>query len=49
MKWRWLPIGDSFVDIFSSRDSDSYFLQREVDSVNVWLSSNKPGHIMRGS
>ena len=49
MKWRWLPIGDSFVDIFSSRDSDSYLLQREVDSVNVWLKSSKPSHIMRGS
>ena len=48
MKWRWFPIGDSFVDIFSSRDTDSYILQREVDSVNVWLNSNKVGHIMRG-
>ena len=48
MKWRWLPIGDSFVDIFSSRDSDSYIIQREIDSVNVWLNSDKLGHIMRG-
>lgn len=47
MKWRWFPIGDAFVDIFSSRDSDSYLLQREVDSVNVWLKSNKEAHIMR--
>jgi hypothetical protein len=47
MKWRWFPIGDSFVDIFSSRDSDSFILQREVDSVNVWLNSDKVGHIMR--
>jgi hypothetical protein len=45
--WRWLPIGDSFVDVFSSRDTDSYLLQREVDSVNVWLNSDKKGHIMR--
>ena len=48
MKWRWFPIGDSFVDVFSSRDTDSYLLQREVDSVNVWLNSNKISHIMRG-
>jgi hypothetical protein len=48
MKWRWFPIGDSFVDMFSSRDSDSFFLQREIDSVNVWIKSNKVGHIMRG-
>ena len=46
--WRWLPIGDSFVDIFSSRDTDSLIHQREIDSVNVWLKSNKIGHIMRG-
>jgi hypothetical protein len=48
MKWRWLPIGDDFVDIFSSRDTDSYILQREIDSVKVWLDSDKVGHIMRG-
>jgi hypothetical protein len=47
MKWRWFPIGDSFVDVFSSRDTDSFILQREIDSVNVWLSSKKLGHIMR--
>lgn len=50
MKWRWLPIGDSFVEAFSSRDTDSYLLQREVDSVNVWTKSlDKLGHIMRGN
>ena len=47
MYWRWLPIGDHFVDIFSSRDSDSYILQREIDSVNSWMNSTKAGHIMR--
>ena len=47
-KWRWLPIADSLVDVFSSRDSDSFILDREIDSVNVWLNSTKPGHIMRG-
>jgi hypothetical protein len=47
MIWRWFPIRDSLVDVFSSRDTDSYLIQREVDSVNVWLQSNKVGHIMR--
>jgi hypothetical protein len=49
MMWRWLPIGDSFVDVFSSRDLDSHLLQREVDAVNAWLKSNSVGHIMRGN
>ena len=48
MEWRWFPIGDIFVQVFSSRDSDSKIIQRELDSVDVWLKSNKPGHIMRG-
>jgi len=48
MKWRWLPLGDSFVEAVSSRDTDSFLLQREVDSVSVWTKSNKVGHIMRG-
>ena len=48
MMWRWLPIGDLFVDVFSSRDSDSEIIQREEHSVNAWLNSNKVAHIMRG-
>jgi len=48
MMWRWLPIGDSFVDIFISRDTDSFIIQREINSVQSWLNSNKIGHIMRG-
>lgn len=48
MIWRWLPIGDNFVDVFSSRDLDSHLIQREVDAVNDWFSSNKTAHIMRG-
>jgi len=48
MMWRWLPIGDSLVDIFNSRDSDSLIIQREIDSVKCWLNSNKISHIMRG-
>jgi hypothetical protein len=49
MNWRWLPIGDSFVDVFNARDTDSAILQRELDSVQYWLlKSNKTAHIMRG-
>ena len=49
MKWRWFPIGDHFVDVFSSRDTDSFIFQREIDSANEWLSAaDKVGHIMRG-
>lgn len=48
MMWRFLPVGDSFVDVFMSRDTDSFFTDREVDAVNAWLNSNKPVHIMRG-
>lgn len=48
MSWRWLPIGDHFVDFWSSRDTDSQIFQREIDSVNVWLNSNNYFHLMRG-
>ena len=48
MTWRWLPLGDSFVDYFSSRDTDAWMSKREVDSVNVWLQSNTLFHVMRG-
>jgi len=49
MSWRWLPIGDTFVDVFSSRDLDSHLIQREVDAVNQWINeSYYAGHIMRG-
>ena len=48
MTWRWLPIGDPFVDFFMSRDTDSWFIQREFDSVNVWMKSNTLFHVMRG-
>lgn len=46
--WRWFPIGDHFVDVFLSRDTDSQIFQREVDAVNYWLYANKTAHIMRG-
>lgn len=47
--WRFLPIGDSTVDVFCSRDLDSPLLQRGGDAVRVWLSSGKLLHIMRDS
>ena len=49
MMWRWYPIGDDFVDYFMSRDSDSIAIQREKDSVDVWLFERKNAlfHIMR--
>ena len=49
MKWRWLPIGDPFVDVFISRDSDSWFHDREYEAVKVWLKSEYLFHIMRGT
>jgi len=48
MTWRWLPIGDSFVDFVASRDTDAWISQRELDSVKVWLESNTVFHVMRG-
>jgi hypothetical protein len=48
MMWRWLPFGDDFVDVFSSRDADSLITNREVDVVKVWLKSGLYGHLMRG-
>jgi hypothetical protein len=49
MMWRWYPIGDEFVDYFASRDSDSIAIQREKDSVDVWLYNKTDTlfHIMR--
>ena len=40
---------DPFLDAIMSRDAGSLILQREVDSVSVWLDSDRVGHIMRGN
>ncbi|CAF1517730.1 unnamed protein product [Adineta steineri] len=45
--WRFLPAGDELVDVMGSRDLDSPLVQREVDAVNEWLSTNKAWHTMR--
>lgn len=49
MTWRWLPIGDSFIDYFGSRDTDAWISEREIDSLNVWMKSSNIFHIMRGN
>lgn len=49
MTWRWLPIGDQFVDKFISRDSDSCISKRETAAVAEWLNSGTIFHIMRGT
>ena len=49
MTWRYLSLGDSFVDFMASRDIDSSLIEREIDSVNVWLNSNTLFHVMRGN
>ena len=48
MSWRWLPIGDEFVDVFISRDTDSCINTRETAALAEWLDSNNLFHIMRG-
>ena len=46
--WRWLTVGDAFVDIFLSRDFDSCIGEREFLAVDEWLKENTLFHIMRG-
>jgi hypothetical protein len=48
MNWRFLPIGDTFVRNFMSRDVDSWITNREADSVDMWMRSNTLLHVMRG-
>lgn len=45
--WRFLPAGDESVDYFISRDCDSRLFERDVCSVNQWIESSKPFHIIR--
>ncbi|CAF0738142.1 unnamed protein product [Brachionus calyciflorus] len=45
--WRWLPIGDKFVDVFLSRDSDFCLVERDRDAVLAWLNSSNLFHVMR--
>jgi len=45
--WRFSPAGDESVDYFISRDCDSRLFERDVISVNAWIESKKPFHIIR--
>lgn len=45
--WRFLPAGDESVEYFISRDCDSRLFERDVISVNDWIESKKPFHIIR--
>ncbi|CAG0901437.1 unnamed protein product [Cyprideis torosa] len=47
MVWRFLAMTDSFVDVFLSRDLDSFISQREAAAVGEWMESNKTYHVMR--
>ena len=49
MMWRFIPVGDTFLDVFMSRDTDSFIIDREIDSVKEWLDSKNIAHIMRGT
>lgn len=49
LTWRWLPLGDHFVDTFLSRNTDSCLNTREVAAVNDWMTnSNSLFHFIRG-
>ena len=45
--WRFAVLGDPTVDLFLSRDSDSWVLDREVTAVQEWLLSGRTFHVMR--
>ncbi|XP_068241841.1 uncharacterized protein [Palaemon carinicauda] len=45
--WRFAVMGDPLVDWYMVRDTDSPILQRELDAVNMWLSSGTCFHVMR--
>lgn len=49
MSWRFLPVGDSTVDIACPRDLDSPLYVREEVAVGEWLASGKILHVMRDS
>ena len=45
--WRFLPLLDPMVDMFLSRDADSYIFEREINAVREWLNSSAAFHVMR--
>ncbi|XP_053210246.1 uncharacterized protein LOC128394036, partial [Panonychus citri] len=47
MFWRFFVSEDENVDRYLVRDSDSLPIQREIDSINSWISEAKMFHVMR--
>jgi hypothetical protein len=45
--WRFNPCGNSEVEYFISRDTDSRISLRDMESVNEWIESGKDFHIVR--
>lgn len=45
--WRFLPIIDSNIEYFISRDCDSRINERDKISVDEWIKSGKPFNIIR--
>ncbi|XP_023335586.1 uncharacterized protein LOC111706882 isoform X3 [Eurytemora carolleeae] len=45
--WRFQVVGDPTVEMFGSRDIDSFIQDREAFAVKEWLNSEKQFHIMR--
>lgn len=45
--FRYLVMFDPVVDVFISRDLDSFIWKREIDAVEEWLQSNYTFHVMR--
>jgi len=39
--WRFLPIFDPYVDYLLSRDLDSPIIQREIETIDMWLSEEQ--------
>ncbi|XP_027230193.2 uncharacterized protein [Penaeus vannamei] len=44
--WRFSVMGDPTVDVFLSRDTDSWVLEREAKAVKEWLRSGLTYHVM---
>ena len=47
MFWRFQPLADPTVEVFGSRDSDSFLSEREEAAVSDWLRSGEQFHVMR--
>ncbi|ROT67893.1 hypothetical protein C7M84_014010 [Penaeus vannamei] len=44
--WRFAVMGDPTVEVFLSRDADSWVLDREAAAVHEWLRSGRSFHVM---